>query len=432
MTRVWRLFGLHKSVSAPAAAAASAPEPEAKRHKNDAHEQPVVEESAAGNEEEEGDEEREANVMSSQEEDDHEEDEEEEAGAELAECEGEEEQWMRAKAVRAGQMVVPKGQEFKQVPDTRFIVDGFKLRDLPGNCTYFLTHFHSDHYGGIGCKWNAPIYCSPITGRLLVQSLGVPRDLIRELRLNETVVIQGVRVTVFDANHCPGALLILFETSVSTTLHVGDFRWNKRILAESPRLAEFKPRQLTHLFLDTTFNNPRYDFPPQEEVIACAVELVRAVLAQHRNPLFRFGAYSIGKEKVFLAVAKALNQKIYASAEKQKLLRAYCPDMSVFVSDKDAAKLHVTGLGKSGFDGLKGLEAALGAKHDAYVGISPTGWNWGERGNLMAAASFSRVICFSQRALRKRRQKSGPILYARTAESLCTGCPIRSTLRTRS
>jgi DNA cross-link repair 1A protein len=347
--RLRRLFGLQKSASAPSAS--DAMEREAKRAKQE-EEEPQPEE---------------------EDEEDEEEDQEEEVEPEQGE-QGEEEQENGGR--EEGRQVVAKGQEFKQIPDTRFIVDGFKLRDLPDDCTFFLSHFHSDHYGGITRNWKRAIYCSAITGKLLVQSIGVPAQLIRVLTIGEPVEIRGVRVSVFDANHCPGALLLLFETPTSKTLHVGDFRWSRRILAESPRLAALKPREITHLFLDTTFNDPRFDFPEQSRVIASAIELVRGVLKTYRNPLVIFGSYSIGKEKLFVAVAQALGEKLYASEEKQRLLRPCCADMSIFVSDRDKARLHVTGLGKSGFNGLKALEAKLGNRHDVYVGIAPTGWTW--------------------------------------------------------
>ncbi len=154
-----------------------------------------------------------------------------------------------------------------------------------------------------------------------------------------------------------------------------------------------KPREITHLFLDTTFNDPRFDFPEQSRVIENATELVRDVLRTYRNPLVLFGSYSIGKEKLFVAVAKALGEKLYASAEKQRLLRACCPDMSVFVSDREKARLHVTGLGKSGFNGLKALEAKLGTKYDVYVGIAPTGWTWGESQGVFCL--LSHLFCSS-------------------------------------
>ena len=108
----------------------------------------------------------------------------------------------------------------------------------------------------------------------MVEILRIDRGLIRILNLNETVEIEGVQVTATDANHCPGACLLLFETAKTKILHVGDFRWNRQaILGCAPRLAALKPRDIDHLYLDTTFNDPKFDFPLQEQVIAEGIRL---------------------------------------------------------------------------------------------------------------------------------------------------------------
>ena len=51
---------------------------------------------------------------------------------------------------------------YKRVPGTPLIVDGFRWS--PAGATHILTHFHSDHYGGLNGKWpGGPIYCTPVT-----------------------------------------------------------------------------------------------------------------------------------------------------------------------------------------------------------------------------------------------------------------------------
>lgn len=55
------------------------------------------------------------------------------------------------------------------------------------------------------------VYCSPITARLVNTRIGVPWERLKLLPLNERVEIDGVKVTLIDANHCPGSVMILFE-----------------------------------------------------------------------------------------------------------------------------------------------------------------------------------------------------------------------------
>lgn len=70
----------------------------------------------------------------------------------------------------------------------------------------------------------------------------------------------------------------------------------------------------TALFLDTTFLSPKYDFPPQDVAVQAAAEI--ALKEDAARTLILIGTYQIGKEKVLLSVAKALNKKVFVTDEK--------------------------------------------------------------------------------------------------------------------
>ena len=74
--------------------------------------------------------------------------------------------------------------------------------------------------------------------------------------VDQPVLVEGVTVTAMDANHCPGALLLLFELPDGRRiLHTGDMRWDECMKS----YAAIAGRPIDELYLDTTFCDPRYD-----------------------------------------------------------------------------------------------------------------------------------------------------------------------------
>lgn len=95
---------------------------------------------------------------------------------------------------------------YKKIPGTDFVCDGFMYAKSAQTRNFFLTHFHSDHYGGITKNWNAGvIYCSLETANLVHQKLGVDKKYLHPLGLMTPTVIESkgrpVTVTLMDANH---------------------------------------------------------------------------------------------------------------------------------------------------------------------------------------------------------------------------------------
>ena len=73
-------------------------------------------------------------------------------------------------------------REVHEVPHTTFLIDGFKYQNDKTK-SYFLSHFHSDHYTGLNNKFNkGNIYCTEITYRLATSYLGVSPNVFRILK----------------------------------------------------------------------------------------------------------------------------------------------------------------------------------------------------------------------------------------------------------
>lgn len=86
----------------------------------------------------------------------------------------------------------------------------------------------------------------------------------------------NITVTLFDANHCPGAVMFLFEGYFGTYLYTGDIRFEKSVFEkyyelypESYSNEEFVKcsKKIDILYLDNTFCDPVFTFPPRNEVI---------------------------------------------------------------------------------------------------------------------------------------------------------------------
>lgn len=86
--------------------------------------------------------------------------------------------------------------------------------------------------------------------------------------------------------------------------------------------------------------------------------------------------YSIGKERIVKAIAKALDSKIYCDARKTALLR--CEDdrelESMLTSRPLEATVHLVPLGTIATDRLKIYMDRFDGTFTRVIGFRPTGW----------------------------------------------------------
>ncbi|KAL1536962.1 DNA ligase 6 [Salvia divinorum] len=290
----------------------------------------------------------------------------------------------------------------KLIPHTRFIVDGFKHADPNFSVSYFLSHFHSDHYTGLSPQWTGGIiYCSSTTATLLHQILNIPQQLIFPLPLAQRVLIDGSEVCLVDANHCPGAVQFLFKVPTSSGdgagssssvvrfqkyVHTGDFRYSREMKNENV-ISEFIGADA--VFLDTTYCNPKFVFPGQDESIDYIVGVIERLGFENagvaaKNVLFLVATYVIGKERILVEISRRCKRKIHVSERKMAVLRALgLGETGVFTLDESESDVHVVGWNVLGEtwpyfrpNFMKISEIMSERGYSKVVGFVPTGWTY--------------------------------------------------------
>ncbi|XP_032800657.2 DNA cross-link repair 1A protein-like [Petromyzon marinus] len=183
------------------------------------------------------------------------------------------------------------------------------------------------------------------------------------------------KLTLLDANHCPGAAMLLVERLDGRRfLHTGDFR-------ATDAMAELQPlrdgARIHTLYLDNTYCSPEFCFPSQEETVEAVAMLAVEALALDPSTLFVVGSYTVGKEKVIIAVAEVLNCKVAVTPDKLRILR--CLDLESLGAQRlttswASTQLHVLPMARLTLQGLARHLAGFPGRYGRLVAFKPTGW----------------------------------------------------------
>ncbi|KAK6344806.1 hypothetical protein TWF718_006760 [Orbilia javanica] len=233
----------------------------------------------------------------------------------------------------------------KEFPGIQF--DYFRKVDgAEPSLANFLSHIHSDHLTGLaGKSYRAPfIYCSAATKQLLLKlekrlhrfnyakklveshrysylHFANRGRIIRELPLETPTDIElcpghTIRVTLFDANHCPGSTMFLIEGKGKSILYTGDIRaepWWLEKLKRNPILIPYFRgiKTLDCLYLDTTHANleaSHLTFSPKADGIA---DLLTQVSKYPPETVFHLNTWTLGYEDAWVALASHFNTQIH-------------------------------------------------------------------------------------------------------------------------
>ncbi|KAK3566372.1 hypothetical protein QTP86_032304 [Hemibagrus guttatus] len=227
----------------------------------------------------------------------------------------------------------------KIIPYTPMAVDCWQLRKCSHVRLFFLSHMHSDHTSGLTSTWShRPIYCSPLTAKLLKLKLQVNEKWIRPLEVGEPHMLplddigkEKLTVTLIDANHCPGAVMFFFEGYFGTVLYTGDFRYTPSMLRE-PCLRN--NTTIDVLYLDNTNCDPTRSIPTRQRACQQMKEIIRG----HPNYTVVIGMYALGKESLLVELALEFKTWVEVDVERLKTLRVLeLPD--VFSTEPGSGRL---------------------------------------------------------------------------------------------
>ena len=243
----------------------------------------------------------------------------------------------------------------EEFPDIR--IDYFRQhqhRTQPAAC--FLSHIHSDHLLGLETLRMPFVYCSAATKRMLLKMEKYPHRIdfskgilesrkqtykhlkliLRPLPLETATEIElrpdrRIRVTLFDANHCPGAVMFLIEDDARAILYTGDIRaepWWVNALVRTPAMIPYTAghRQLDCIYLDTTFASHadiHKHFPTKAEGLA---ELLAKISESPKDAIFYFRAWTLGYEDVWKLLSNFLDSQVHVDQYQVRLFSAVAED----------------------------------------------------------------------------------------------------------
>lgn len=312
-------------------------------------------------------------------------------------------------------------------------VDAFKgkylRRTQDPNNAFILSHYHGDHYQNLPRegKYQGPalIHCTSVTAALLVKVHQVPERWIIPHEYGESWTFKTNKqpteeaiITFYDANHCPGACIILIHLADGTAhLHTGDMRYHERFKSYPLLNEAVRNSKLDIVYLDTTYSHPKHDFVPQEEAINNIATTVEELLGysgqdskdSQPKTLILLSCYSIGKEKVLWEASTRTNQLVYVNEKKLRMLECVRGHQSEEVSSEiirrctlDAHKtcIHVIPMGLAGeiwpffrpnFQKCAKYARDLEQGYEKVVAFLPTGWAHGSKWNREHAISHKMV-----------------------------------------
>ena len=181
-------------------------------------------------------------------------------------------------------------------PDADIYLDA---RDAPG--TVFVSHAHSDH-----CSHASRIVCTPETAFLHEIRRG-SREATR-VNFGETISLGDASVSLSPAGHALGAAMITAESEGGRVAYTGDYK-----LRNNPFSPGVMVPRCDTLVMECTFGEPRYVFPPDDELLAQLFKFIDDSLADGATPVLLAYALGKGQEVLYHLTARGYDVMLHGA-----------------------------------------------------------------------------------------------------------------------
>ncbi|KAE9387923.1 hypothetical protein BT96DRAFT_454671 [Gymnopus androsaceus JB14] len=189
------------------------------------------------------------------------------------------------------------------------------------------------------------------------------RDLLNVFPMNMPTTVElgrdkKVTITLFDANHYPGAVMFLIEGSEGAILHTGDFRaepWFLESIKHNPLLQPYLAlsedetsendgngvvKTLEAIYLDTACVMQNYQVPTKDDATSGLIALLKLYPP---STYFFINSWTWGYEDILKAIARAFDCRIHLDDYKYKVYSRFISDpllRALGTTDPDETRFH--------------------------------------------------------------------------------------------
>lgn len=175
-------------------------------------------------------------------------------------------------------------------------------------------------------------------------------------------------VTAFDANHCPGAVMFLFEGAFGNILHTGDCRLTPECMLNLPnKYIGGKGKEpkcpLDLVYLDCTFGKYRPSMPSKHSAIR---QVINCIWKHPDAAVVYLTCDLLGQEEILAEVSRTFGSKIYVDkAAHPESLRSLALTFPEILSEDPSSRFHL-------FDAFPRLfERAKAKLEEARISLQP-------------------------------------------------------------